>query len=97
MAHEENIVPDTSWDRCIPHYADPPMYLKHLRSMLAVGSFVSISENDGEHKEETQTIYRLVSDEATTVERNKFAPFSVCNLSRAPIAEGWSEKELEER
>ena len=56
--------------------------------MLAVGSFVSISEKDRD-KEKTQTIYRLVSYEVTTVELNEFAPFAGCNLSHATIAKGW--------
>jgi hypothetical protein len=88
MDDEDNVVPVASWDRCIPHYADPPIYMKCVRSMLAVGSFVSLIDVD-EFEVETRTIYRLVSYKATTVELNEFAPFARCNLSRAPITEGW--------
>jgi hypothetical protein len=85
MAEEENVVvPDTCWDRCAPHYSQPPIYIKHLRTMLAVGTFVSVGD-----KEKTK-IFRIVSYKATTVTLNEFAPFAVTNLpSRAPIAEGW--------
>ena len=86
MAQEENVVvPVTCWDRCAPHYSQPPIYIEHLRTMLAVGTFVSVGD------EETRKIFRiLVSYKATMVTLNEFAPFAVTNLpSRAPIAEGW--------
>jgi hypothetical protein len=59
--------------------------------MLAVGTFVTVlDEKKGEKQEEkTTTIYRLVEYEGTTLTLNEFAPFAGCNLSRAPIAEGW--------
>ena len=90
MAHEDEnvVVPDPTWDRCAPHYSQPPIYIPHLRSMLAVGTFVSVL-NEKEGEEETRKIFRIVSYEATTVTLNEFAPLAGRNLSRAPIAEGW--------
>jgi hypothetical protein len=36
-----------------------------------------------------RTIYRRVAYEWMTLMLNEFAPFTKCNLSHAPIAEGW--------
>ena len=79
---------DIAWALCAPHYYQTPIYLNHLRSMVAVGTFVSVYDEEG-REEETRKLFRIVSYKGTMLTLNEFVPFAVCSLSRAPIAEGW--------